>query len=122
MIRLLLVLSLGFSSFGYSQGRRLPQVHDIGVLGLYSHDLFAWDRDNEKNTENSRLDLSTIFDWEDGSRINKGGNPKNSENAPVYSITMKLVDYYKDQLKVVEGSKIEREALARKATVVLFHQ
>ena len=35
-------------------------VRDIGVFGLYSHDLFQWDR-NEVSLENGRLDLSTIF-------------------------------------------------------------
>ena len=80
---------------GSAQSREAVQVRDIGVLGLYSHDLFAWDRETESNTENSRLDLSTIFDWDNGARINKGGNPKNSENAPVYTITRNLVNFYK---------------------------
>lgn len=92
-----------------------PQLRDVGVVGLMSHDIFAWDRVNEVNTENGRLDLSTIFDYEGGARWKKGGNPKNGENAPVYTITMQLVKHYKEELKT--HSPFE----ARKNTVALFH-
>jgi len=91
-------------------------LKDIGIVGLMSHDIFAWDRKAEVNTENGRLDLSTIFDYDNGSRWKKGGNPKNSENSPVYTITMKLVRYYKNELKT--SSPI----IARQKTVALFHE
>ena len=61
-------------------------LRDVGVIGLYSHDIFAWDHKKEINTENGRLDLSMIFDYNGGSRWALGGNPKNSENAPVYPV------------------------------------
>lgn len=91
-------------------------LKDIGVMGLASHDMFTWDRVNEVNLENGRLDLSTIFDYENGKRWKKGGNPKNAENAPVYTVTMNLVTAYKDFLKrgLTEGE-------ARRATVQGFH-
>lgn len=92
------------------------QLRDIGVIGLASHDLFAWDKSKEENTENGRLDLSTIFDYDHGRRWKKGGNPKNTENAPVWSITRQLVNHYKNQLK----NKNPKEA--RIATVDYFHE
>lgn len=73
-------------------------IRDVGVIGLMSHDIFTWDHKKEINLENGRLDLSTIFDYENGTRWEKGGNPKNSENAPVYTVTMELVNYYKKLL------------------------
>lgn len=91
-------------------------LRDIGVIGLMSHDIFAWDHKAEINTENGRLDLSTIFDFENGKRWNKGGNPKNEENAPVYTITMGLVQFYKNELKTHSSE------VARKKTVMHFHK
>lgn len=91
-----------------------PHLRDIGVVGLMSHDIFAWDREKEVNTENGRLDLSTIFDWEGGARWKKGGNPKNAENSPVYTITMQLVAHYKSELKTLSPFE------ARKSTVAFF--
>jgi hypothetical protein len=92
------------------------QVRDIGVIGLMSHDIFAWDREKSENTENGRLDLSTIFDHNGGQDWSTGGNPKNCENAPVCTITMRLVEYYQEQLKSQNADD------ARRSTVVLFHE
>lgn len=94
--------------FGFSAHAKVL-LKDIGVIGLASHDLFTWDAQNEVNLENGRFDLSTIFDYENGSRWQKGGNPKNSENAPVYTITMKLVKYYQAQLKTSKDKNISRK-------------
>lgn len=109
-ILLALVLLVG-------QAQAAVLLKDIGIIGLSSHDLFAWDRKNEVNTENGRFDLSTIFDWENGARWKKGGNPKNAENAPVYTVTMILVDHHKAELK--KGLSQED---ARRSTVKLFHR
>lgn len=92
------------------------KLKDIGVLGLASHDMFAWDSKKEVNTENGRIDLSTIFEWGDGKRWEKGGNPKNAENAPVYTITMRLVDIYK---KLLASGLSQDES--RKELVRIFH-
>jgi len=92
------------------------QLRDIGVIGLASHDLFTWDRENEINTENGRLDLSTIFDYENGQRWERGGNPKNAENAPVWSITKRLVKFYKSKREKSDDIN------ARIATVSYFHE
>lgn len=90
-------------------------LKDIGIIGLMSHDIFAWDHKREENTENGRLDLSTIFDYEGGARWKKGGNPKNGENSPVWTVTNDLVNFYTKELK----SKSAGEA--RKNTVIRFH-
>lgn len=92
-------------------------LYDVGVIGLMSHDIFAWNHETEINSENGRLDLSTIFDFENGQRWEKGGNPKNSENAPVYTVTMNLVQYYKERLKITQDP-----VRARQETVRLFHE
>ena len=97
-------------------------VRDIGVFGLYSHDLFQWDRKNEVSLENGRLDLSTIFDYDNGKRWKKGGNPKNGENAPVYSVTMDLVKAHKAFMAEAEGTNSEKFSIARKKTVALFKE
>jgi len=90
-------------------------LKDIGIIGLMSHDIFAWDHKTETNTENGRLDLSTIFDYEGGTRWKKGGNPKNGENSPVWTITMDLVEFYKEEMKTKSAE------VARKNTVIRFH-
>ena len=92
-----------------------PLLKDIGVVGLASHDMFTWDKKTETNTENGRLDLSTIFDYDEGSKWKTGGNKKNSENAPVYTVTMTLVNFYKAALKTHTKDN------ARRLTVKLFH-
>ena len=96
-IKLILVITVSLMTSSSIQAKVL--LKDIGIVGLLSHDLFAWDHKREINTENGRLDLSTIFDYEDGKRWKKGGNPKNGENAPVWSITKRLVNFHKKQLK-----------------------
>lgn len=101
-------------SAGSSQANML--LKDVGIIGLMSHDIFAWDRQSEVNTENGRLDLSTIFDYGGGSQWQTGGNPKNAENAPVFTVTMYLVDYYKARLAAGDDA-----VAARRATVVEFH-
>jgi hypothetical protein len=111
-------LYIGYFCVAVNVVRAQPQLRDVGILGLLSHDIFAWDKDKEINTENGRVDLSTIFDYDGGSRWDEGGNPKNEENAPVYTITMPLVDKYKDILRT-PGKSAED---ARRETVALFHK
>ena len=52
MKSLLLLLVLSFPIYAKTP----PKLRDIGIIGLMSHDLFSWDRVNEINTENGRLD------------------------------------------------------------------
>ena len=106
-------------------------MKDIGIIGLASHDIFAWDHKKKENTENGLLDLSTIFDYEKGQRWKKGGDPKNTENSPVKSVTMSLVKFFKSQQKILvkeicdrsRCSELERKMVfeeARKITVKEF--
>lgn len=107
------ILAVLFCLSSYAHAEVL--LRDVGVIGLMSHDIFAWDHKREVNTENGRLDLSTIFDYDGGSRLWDGGNPKNSENAPVYTIAMNLVDVYRSHLNAGQSP-----ADARRATVIFF--
>lgn len=114
-IQAALVMTLALT-FGAVSAKANMLLKDVGIIGLMSHDIFAWDRPNEVNTENGRLDLSTIFDYDGGKLWESGGNPKNAENAPVYTVTMDLVDFYKARLAAGDNA-----VQARKATVVQFH-
>jgi hypothetical protein len=107
------VLAALFCLSSFAQAEAL--LRDVGVIGLMSHDIFAWDHKREVNTENGRLDLSTIFDYDGGSRLWSAGNPKNSENAPVYTVAMNLVDFYRARLNAGDSS-----LNARRAAVVHF--
>lgn len=103
-------------------------VKDVGVMGLASHDLFAWDHKKKINKENGRLDLSTIFgnshsgiytdgdDWYEQKNWRSGGNKKNSENAPVYTVTRQLIQEFENNL-----SKGMDPDAARLATLKMFH-
>ncbi|UYL07786.1 hypothetical protein B9G69_012085 [Bdellovibrio sp. SKB1291214] len=109
-------ISFLLAGFASSQAVAAYTVQDVGIIGLMSHDVFSWDHKLEKNVENGRLDLSTIFDFDGGRRWYLGGNTKNSENAAVYSVAMRLVNQYTEFMK--QGySPLE----ARKATVLVFH-
>ncbi|KZN39395.1 hypothetical protein [Pseudoalteromonas luteoviolacea] len=100
------------------------RVVDIGVMGLASHDLFQWNADTRENEENGRFDLSTIFDFANGTKIYQGGNPKNSSNAAVYSITQNLVSFYagKKATLLMSRTVTEEQAhiIARQQTVEFF--
>ena len=111
----LLTYQEGKSCLQFAQAA--PQLRDIGVIGLLSHDIFAWDKEEQVNEENGRVDLSTIFDYDGGSRVDEGGDPKNEENAPVFTITMRLVGLYKSYLG--SGSSSDE---ARQLTVANFHE
>ncbi|WP_413560807.1 hypothetical protein [Bdellovibrio sp. HCB209] len=116
MRSLKLAVLLLLSSLFCTQAMASYNVQDVGVIGLMSHDVFSWDHKKEMNVENGRLDLSTIFEYENGRRWYLGGNPKNSENAAVYTVAMKLVNHYTKLMS--EGMK---PLEARKHTVIVFH-
>ncbi|AOT07563.1 hypothetical protein [Pseudoalteromonas luteoviolacea] len=100
------------------------RVADIGVMGLASHDLFQWNSRTRENEENGRFDLSTIFDYADGTKIHQGGNPKNASNTAVYSVTQSLVSYYSGKKATLLMSRkvTEEQAhiIARQQTVTFF--
>lgn len=100
------------------------RVVDIGVIGLASHDLFQWNSDTRDNEENGRFDLSTIFDYANGTKIYQGGNPKNSSNAAVYSVTQNLVSFYAGKkatlLMAQQVTPEQAHQIARQETLTFF--
>lgn len=114
IVRIAFKACIAFTLLCHQAQAQETTVRDIGVIGLFSHDIFTWNHRTKENEENGVLDLSTIFDYDGGRRWLQGGNPKNSENAPVFTITMKLVEYYKSQLLKTNSHE------ARKRTVALF--
>lgn len=121
------VLALGLESLsaapraGNQEG---IQLLDIGVIGLTSHDLISWDREKKAlREERGRLNLSTLYDWVDD-RTGKnlwqtGGDPKNSENAPVFSVVQHLLQTHRTQedWELANGATPELAfALAREFT------
>lgn len=94
-------------------------VKDVGVIGLFSHDVFTWNHRTRQNEENGIVDLSTIFDYDNGNKWETGGNPKNSENAPVYSITMDLVDFFKERLEETNYKEARKQTVAHFISLIL---
>ncbi|MEK2688844.1 hypothetical protein [Bdellovibrio sp. GT3] len=111
------VILFSLTALFCTQGLASYTVQDVGVIGLMSHDVFSWDHKKEVNLENGRLDLSTIFEYENGRRWYLGGNPKNSENAAVYTVAIKLVNTYTALMKQ-GATPLE----ARRQTVQVFHE
>ncbi|KAF7764949.1 hypothetical protein PCIT_b1056 [Pseudoalteromonas citrea] len=120
LISALLILLFSIPAFA----KKPIRVVDIGVMGLASHDLFQWNSQTRENDENGRFDLSTIFDYANGTRINQGGNPKNASNAAVYSITQNLVSFYvgKKTTLLMSRQVTEEQAhiIARQKTLEFF--
>jgi len=103
---------------------------DIGVIGLSSHDLISWDREKQELSDTKgRLDLSSIFDWTDErtgqNRWTRGGDPKNSENAVVFSVAQQLIHYYAVHRQFLEAGGMptgEAHTKSRKKTVQYYHR
>ena len=65
----------------------------IGVLQLAAHDLYDVDRVNGTDSEDERLNLSTLFDH-DEENIVKGGDSRNSDSIPLRTVAVNLGGYY----------------------------
>ncbi|MCC7460724.1 MAG: hypothetical protein IT286_05420 [Proteobacteria bacterium] len=110
---IVLAIALAFSPAHANEPSEAVKVlvKDIGIMGLASHDLFAWDHRKQTNKENGRLDLSTLFgntldgvyadgsDWYKAQYWKHGGNKKNRENAPVYTVTQQLMKEFELQIQ-----------------------
>ncbi|KZN43294.1 hypothetical protein N474_14670 [Pseudoalteromonas luteoviolacea CPMOR-2] len=120
LIPVLLLLLLSVPAFA----KQPIRVVDIGVIGLASHDLFQWNAQTRENEENGRFDLSTIFDFANGTKIYQGGNPKNSSNAAVYSVTQNLVSFYAGKKATLlmsrEVTEEQAHIIARRQTNEFF--
>lgn len=98
------------------------QLIDVGVIGLTSHDLISWDREKkELRDPKGRLDLGTVFDWIDtksGKNLwETGGDPKNSENAVVFSVVQRLLGIYRSEKDFQLSIGKDQEAAQTKARI-----
>lgn len=117
----LLTAVIGASSLQASQ----PTAWDLGVLALALHDLRAQESERDlRNIEDSRLNLSTLFDSVDGRGVLQLGHQKNTFNTISTSVAKYFADYYFDRLQDLEklhGEKTEELKLeARRLTVEMF--
>jgi len=90
-------------------------LRDIGVLQLADHDLYKVNRQTGTDSEDERLNLSTLFGYGQDN-IQTGGESRNSENMLVHTIAVKLANKYFDMIE--EKGLSEEEA--RQITVKLF--
>jgi len=88
---------------------------DIGVLQLADHDLYKVDRQTGVDSEDEKLNLSTLFDH-GKDNIKTGGESRNSENMLVHTIAVKLANKY---INMIEDQGMTEDE-ARKNTVKLF--
>ena len=104
--------------------KKFVTVEDLGVLQLAAHDLFNVDRQIEKDFENGKLDLSTLF--EDTANNNKkfdleiiaiGGEPRNRENILLFTIASDLGSTY---VKLLDDGVKQKDA--KKMVIELYHQ
>jgi hypothetical protein len=97
-----------------TDGNRIT-LRDIGVLQLADHDLYRVDRQSGVDSEDEKLNLSTLFDHGDDN-IKTGGESRNSENLLVHTIAMKLANKYNEMIQQENMDEDE----ARHNTVKLF--
>ncbi len=118
----ILILSSGFvamtPSFADQDNKKLRvTLEDLGVLQLVAHDLFNVNRGNGVDSENGKLDLSTLFDHGD-ENIAIGGEFRNRENIMLFTVASEFGEIYLDLLdqKGINAKK------ARTMTIELYHQ
>src|SRR6266850_2463639 len=95
------------------EGERVS-LQVLGTLQLVSHDLYNVDRTTEVDSEDDKLNLSTILDYGQ-ENIANGGEPRNGENIAVHTVAVELGHEYLHFLK--EG-KTPQEA--RHLTVQIY--
>jgi hypothetical protein len=67
---------------------------DIAIFDIASHDLYVFDRQSQQNVENSRIDLSTVFDRGDWQT---GGGSENLRNPVARTMALKLAGMFKEK-------------------------
>jgi hypothetical protein len=117
----LFIALVGFTPLQASQ----PTAWDLGVLALALHDLRAQESERDlRNIEDSRLNLSTLFDSVDGRGVLQLGHQKNTFNTISTSVAKYFADFYFDRLEDLEKLHGERtedaELEARRMTVEYF--
>ena len=91
-------------------------LKQLGLLQLAAHDLFNVDRDTETDTENGKLDLSTLLDY-GSDNIALGGEPRNRENIILFTVAKEYGEKYEGYLE--RGYSTDR---AYKKLIKKYHQ
>lgn len=86
----------------------------LGTLQLVSHDLYNVDRTIEVDSEDDKLNLSTVLDYGQ-ENIAIGGEPRNGENIAVHTVAVELGH---DYLHFLKDGKTPEEA--RHLTVQIY--
>jgi hypothetical protein len=76
--------------------KKLPTritLQDLGVLQVAAHDLYRVNRQTELDSEDEKLNLSTLFAF-GKQNIATGGEPRNSENIATRTVAVQLGQYY----------------------------
>lgn len=84
-------------------------LQELGVLQLAAHDLFNMNRETEVDTENGKLDLSTLLHYGEAN-IALGGEPRNRENIILFTVAKMYGERY---VKYLDNGKTEQEAYER---------
>ncbi len=122
----LLVLSVVPFAFddAFADPKKYITAEDLGVLQLAAHDLFNVDRSIEKDFENGKLDLSTLF--EDTVNKNKkfdldtiaiGGEPRNRENIMLFTVAS---DFGSTYVELLEDGVKKRDA--KRIIIEMYHE
>ena len=91
-------------------------LYNLGLLQLAAHDFFNVDRQAEVDSENGKLDLSTLLDY-GYDNIAIGGEDRNRENIILFSVAKRYGEIY---LYYIDRGYSEEKA--RKKIVKLFHR
>jgi hypothetical protein len=99
-------------------------AEDLGILQLAAHDLFNVDRVKEKDFENGKLDLSTLFiDTANSNKkfdldiISIGGEPRNRENIILRTVASDLGSQYVDLIE----QDIKKQD-AKRMIIEIYHE
>lgn len=90
-------------------------LQDLGVLQLVSHDIYNVNRETGVDSEDQKLNLSTLFDYGEDN-IARGGEPRNSENIAVFTIASHLANKYSNF--IADGDSPQE---AREYTIDIYH-
>ena len=108
----------------FADPKKYITAEDLGVLQLAAHDLFNVDRSIEKDFENGKLDLSTLF--EDTVNKNKkfdldtiaiGGEPRNRENIMLFTVAS---DFGSTYVELLEDGVKKRDA--KRIIIEMYHE
>lgn len=123
---LCLIAFLGLSQTTFANETRQALAWDLGVLALALHDLRAQESERQlANIEDSRFNLSTLFDATDGRGVEDLGHQKNTFNTISTSAAKYFADFYWAELESLEklmgvSATVEMENRAREETVKHF--